>query len=61
VRFGEPFAVLKGVWVHKQEMHALSMEMNGGAVRWFKYARLSRNLTASDAVPDILLHEGPEW
>jgi hypothetical protein len=60
-RFGEPFAIIQDVWVYQRDGRAVSMQMTGGAVAWFKYARLSHALGTPDAVPKWLLHPGPGW
>jgi len=60
-RFGEPFAVIGDVLVYQLDRRALSVHTNGGAVDWFKYVRLSRDIDGPRAVPELLLHSGPGW
>jgi hypothetical protein len=60
-RFGEPFATIGDVLVYQQGRRALSVNTKGGIVAWYKYLRLSREIDAPGAVPELLLRPGPEW
>jgi hypothetical protein len=58
-RFGEPFAVVGDVLVYQRHGRALSVHTKDGAVDWFKYVWLSRNIDAPGAVPELLLQPNP--
>jgi hypothetical protein len=58
-RFGEPFAVVRDVRVYQRRGRALSVHTKDGAVDWFKYVWLSREINAPEEVPELLLQ--PEW
>lgn len=58
-RFGEPFAALSDVLVYHQHGRALSIHLKNGAVDWFKYFRLARDLAGPEEVPESLLRPGP--
>lgn len=58
-RFGEPFARVGDVLVYQRHRRALSVHTSGGAVDWFKYVALSREIDTPDVVPELLLQT--EW
>ena len=60
-RFGEPFAVVGEILIYYKNNRALSVHTKDGAVNWFKYVRLSRDIDAPEAVPELLLQPGPGW
>jgi len=60
-RFGEPFAVVGGILIYHRHGRALSVHTKDGTVDWFKYVRLSRDIDAPGAVPELLLQPGPRW
>ena len=60
-RFGEPFAVFGDILIYHRQGRALSVHTKDGAVDWFNYVRLSRNIDAPGAVPKLLLQPGPGW
>jgi hypothetical protein len=53
-RFGEPFAVVGDVSVYQRHQRALSIHAKDGAVDWFKYVRLRRDVDISAAAPELL-------
>jgi hypothetical protein len=57
-RFGEPFAVVGNVLVYQRQGRALAVHTKEGAVDWFQYVRLSREIDAPGAVPELLLQPG---
>jgi hypothetical protein len=59
-RFGEPFKIIRDVWIYEQHARVVSLHVSGDAVDWFKYARLSRNFNAASVEPG-LLNPGPRW
>ncbi len=61
VRFGEPFAVVENVLIYHRHGRALSVHIKDGAVDWFKYVRLRRDIDAPGAVPELLLQSGSGW
>ncbi|MBU0768569.1 MAG: hypothetical protein KJ687_05730 [Proteobacteria bacterium] len=60
-RFGEPFAVVGDILIYHRHGRALSVHTKDGTVDWFKYVRLSRDIDAPGAVPELLLQPGPGW
>jgi hypothetical protein len=60
-RFGEPFAAVEDVLVYQHHGIALSIHTKDGAVDWFKYVRLSRDIDTPGAMPELLLKPGPRW
>ena len=60
-RFGEPSAVVGDVLIYHFNGRALSVHTKDGAVDWFKYVRLNRDLDSHGTVPELLLQPGPEW
>lgn len=58
-RFGEPFAMVGDILIYHSNGRALSVHTKEGAVDWFKYARLNRDIDTPEAVPELFLKPGP--
>lgn len=59
--FGKPFAVVGDIMIYQHHGRALSLHTKDGIVDWFKYVRLTRDIDASEEMPELLLQPGPGW